>query len=81
MTVETICQHSLAATIRKLASKGMRNLLVTSSSPREGKSSVAADLAMSLAESGGESVALVDADRTPWKRPIEDGERCPCPQA
>src|SRR6266487_4339102 len=63
MAMETIYQHSLAATIREFAAKGLRRLLVTSSEPGEGKSTVAADVGRALARSGRESVLLVDADQ------------------
>jgi Mrp family chromosome partitioning ATPase len=58
----SVFEHSLAASIRKLTSQGTRTLLVTSSAPGDGKSTVAAHLARALAQSGRESVVLVDAD-------------------
>src|SRR6267142_1552803 len=63
MPIEMLYEHSLAATIREFVSKGMRKLLVTSSAPAEGKSSVIADLGHTLARSGREGVVLVDADQ------------------
>jgi capsular exopolysaccharide synthesis family protein len=41
---------------------GVRTIVVTSAMPSEGKSSVASQLAISLAKSSGQTVLLVDAD-------------------
>lgn len=41
--------------------KGIRNLLLTSSNPEEGKSAIAANLAVAIAQAGN-SVLLIDAD-------------------
>jgi MinD-like ATPase involved in chromosome partitioning or flagellar assembly len=54
--------RSLANTLQGYISQGARKLLVTSSGPGEGKSTVAANLAAALARSGKLSVVLVDAD-------------------
>lgn len=54
---------SLAAMALDLAAQGRRKLLITSCGRGEGKSWVAAEAARSLAESGQESVLLVDADQ------------------
>ena len=63
MRDETVYQHSLAATVQDVANRGARTLLVTSSEPGEGKSSVAADLGRALAMRSRESVLVVDADQ------------------
>ena len=60
MASETNCLHSLALAVREAAAKGLRGLLVTSTVPGEGKTSLVAGLGRSLAESGPESVLLVD---------------------
>src|SRR3989442_13208106 len=62
VVTETGIRRSLAATARAFAAQGIRKLLVTSSVPGEGKSSVVAEMGMGLAGSGLESVGLVDAD-------------------
>ena len=54
----------------KMSSKGLKTLLVTSSLENEGKSTVAANLALSLAEQGLKT-AIVDLDlRKPIYRPL-----------
>ena len=62
MATETNCPHSLAAAVREVAAKGLRGLLVTSTMPGEGKTSLVAGLGRALAVSGPESVLLVDLD-------------------
>jgi Mrp family chromosome partitioning ATPase len=62
MTTETNCPHALAATVREVAAKGLRGLLVTSTMPGEGKTSLVAGLGRALAVSGPESVLLMDLD-------------------
>ena len=62
MAVDMIYQQSLAATIREHVSNGLRRLLVTSSSPGQGTSRVAAELGRALALWGRESAVVVDAD-------------------
>jgi Mrp family chromosome partitioning ATPase len=62
MVAETNCPHSLAATIREIAAKGQRRLLVTSTMAGEGKTSLVTGLGRALAMSGPESVLLVDVD-------------------
>jgi len=63
MAIDMLYQQSLAATIREHVSNGLRRLLVTSSSPGQGTSRVAADLGRALALWGRESAAVVDADQ------------------
>jgi Mrp family chromosome partitioning ATPase len=62
MVTETQYEQSLAAGVRELTAKRLRRLLVTSTGPAEGKSSVVAGLGRALAQSGTESVLLVDAN-------------------
>jgi Mrp family chromosome partitioning ATPase len=62
MATETNCPHSLAAAVREAAAKGLRGLLVTSTVPGEGKTSLVAGLGRALAVSGPENVLLVDLD-------------------
>ena len=62
MATATNCPHSLAAAVREVAAKGLRGLLVTSTGPGEGKTSLVAGLGRALAVSGPESVLLVDLD-------------------
>lgn len=62
MATETNCPRALAATVRDVAGKGLRGLLVTSTVPGEGKTSLVAGLGRALAASGSESVLLVDLD-------------------
>lgn len=52
----------LASSIARLVSKGKRTILITSSGPGEGKSTITAALARKLARSGRLSVAIIDAD-------------------
>jgi MinD-like ATPase involved in chromosome partitioning or flagellar assembly len=52
----------LAAAVRQQVSRGVRKLVITSSGPGEGKSTIAGNLARALAQSGRHTVALVDAD-------------------
>ncbi len=52
----------LASSIARLVSKGKQTILITSSGPGEGKSTITAALARKLARSGRLSVALIDAD-------------------
>ena len=60
------------------ASGGMQTLAVTSAISREGKTSVAVQLALSIAKSTGESTLLVDADlRCPEIHRIFEIERSP----
>jgi Mrp family chromosome partitioning ATPase len=51
-----------SSAVAGLVSKGQRTLMITSSGPGEGKSTIAATLARTLAQSGRMGVALVDAD-------------------
>jgi hypothetical protein len=53
---------SLAAEVERFVADGKHRMLITSSGPGEGKSTVAAGLARSLARSGRTSVVLVDTD-------------------
>ena len=62
MATDLIHQQSIATTVHQLAARGLRRLLVTSTAPGEGKSSVCADVGHALARSGGESVVLLDVD-------------------
>lgn len=55
--------ETLAATIHDQVSRGVRTIVVTSSGPGEGKSTVTAGLARALARSGRLSVVVVDTDR------------------
>ncbi len=52
----------LASSVARLADQGKRSIMITSSGPGEGKSTVTARLARKLARSGRLSVAVVDAD-------------------
>lgn len=54
--------RSLANTLQSYISQGSRKLVVTSSGPGEGKSTVTANVGRALARSGRLSVVLVDAD-------------------
>lgn len=51
-----------SSAVAGLAAKGQRTLMITSSGSGEGKSTIAAALARTLAQSGRMGVALVDAD-------------------
>ncbi len=53
---------SVAASLQGVLSRGARTLLVTSSGPGEGKSTVTASLGCALARTGKMSVVLVDTD-------------------
>src|SRR2546422_4571013 len=53
----------LADEVRRLAARGKRRLLVTSSGAGEGKSTITAALGCALARSGKTSVVLVDTDQ------------------
>jgi len=57
-----IAHYPLAAAMDDLAEKGRRKILVTSCTPGEGKSSIAAQSGHALAGAGQKSVVLVDAD-------------------
>src|SRR5689334_13953719 len=59
---ETLYDQSLAARVREITAKRLHRLLVTSTGPAEGKSSVVIGLGRALAQSGTESVLLVDAN-------------------
>ena len=53
----------LAATVHHIqAEQGMRHLMVSSASPREGKTLTIVNLALTLSESYGRRVLLIDAD-------------------
>ncbi|HKQ56236.1 MAG TPA: DUF4388 domain-containing protein [Candidatus Eisenbacteria bacterium] len=54
---------SLASAVQRSAAQGKRRLLVTSSGPGEGKSTITAELARTLARSGRTNVVLIDTDR------------------
>src|SRR5205085_6619703 len=60
--MDMVAYKALAASLRPTIDKGVRRILVTSSGPREGKSTVAANLSRAIASSGKSSVVLVDAD-------------------
>jgi Mrp family chromosome partitioning ATPase len=53
---------SLAAEVERFVADGKHRLLITSSGPGEGKSTVSAGLARSLARSGRTSVVVIDID-------------------
>lgn len=55
--------ESLAASVQEHVQRGVKTIVVTSSGPGEGKSTVTAQLGRALARSGRLSVALVDTDR------------------
>jgi len=59
---ETLYEQSLAARVRELTARRLRRLLVTSAAATEGKSSIVVGLGRALAQSGTESVLLVDAN-------------------
>ena len=61
--METEYYKSLASAVQRFAAKDKRRLLITSSGPGEGKSTITAELGRALARSGRTSVALVDTDR------------------
>src|SRR4029079_10679600 len=53
----------LAATLHEVQlEKGLKVLMITSAAPREGKTLTAVNLALTLSESYGRSVVLIDAD-------------------
>ena len=54
---------SLASAVQRFAAQGKRRLLVTSSGPGEGKSTITAELGRTLARSGRVNVAMIDTDR------------------
>lgn len=54
---------SLASAVQRFAAQGKRRLLVTSSGPGEGKSTITAELGRTLARSGRMNVAMIDTDR------------------
>jgi capsular exopolysaccharide synthesis family protein len=61
-----------------LGAGGMRSIAVTSAVSREGKTSVAVQLALSIARSTGEPTLLIDGDlRCPDIHRIFEVERCP----
>src|SRR4029453_16532292 len=63
--------HTLRASLLLSLRDGLKTLMVTGAKPREGKSTVAANLACSLASAG--SVALIDADlRRPRQHELFD---------
>ena len=64
--IDLIYFQSLAYTIEGYISKGIRKLVLTSSGPREGKSTITANLGRALARSGKRQVVLVDTD---WIKP------------
>lgn len=62
-TSEDLYFESVAATLRAHLAGGLKTIVITSSGPGEGKSTITAGLARALARSGGMSVAVVDTDR------------------
>lgn len=60
--MDMVAYKALASTIRPILAKGVTRILITSSGPREGKSTIASNLSRALASSGKYRVALVDAD-------------------
>src|SRR5262245_7975664 len=54
---------SLASAVQRFAAQGKRRLLLTSSGPGEGKSTITAELGRTLARSGRMNVAMIDTDR------------------
>lgn len=54
--------RSLAVEVERFIAQGQRQLLITSSGPGEGKTTVTAELGRALARSGSASVVLVDTD-------------------
>jgi Mrp family chromosome partitioning ATPase len=54
---------SLASAVQRFAAQGKRRLLLTSSGPGEGKSTITAELGRTLARSGRVNVAMIDTDR------------------
>lgn len=61
--LESTYFETLAATVSEHVQRGVKTLVVTSSGPGEGKSTVTAGLARALARSGRMSVVVVDTDR------------------
>ena len=55
--------RSLAAEIQRCVTQGKRRILITSSGPGEGKSTITAELGRTLARSGKTSVVLIDTDQ------------------
>ena len=60
---EADCYASLGAEVERHIAQGRRSLLVTSSGPGEGKSTIAAGLAGVLSRAPGRRVILVDTDQ------------------
>src|SRR5437899_12314257 len=63
--MDTVAYHPLASAIQPFLAKGLTKLVVTSSGPGEGKSTITANLGRALARSGRLSVLLIDTD--PYK--------------
>src|SRR5438445_3481428 len=63
--MDTAAYQPLASALQPFLAKGLTKLLITSSGPGEGKSTVTANLGRALARSGRLSVLLVDTD--PYK--------------
>ena len=60
--MKAICFETLAAELQHHLRFGIKRVIVTSSGPGEGKSTITARLGEALAGPGGQSVLLVDAD-------------------
>lgn len=60
--MDMVAYKALASTIRPIIAKGVTRILITSSGPREGKSTIASNLSRALASTGKYRVALIDAD-------------------
>ena len=52
----------LSSTVARLANKGVRKIMITSSGPGEGKSTITAALGRNLARFGRQGIVLVDVD-------------------
>ncbi|HIK58134.1 MAG: DUF4388 domain-containing protein [Verrucomicrobiales bacterium] len=61
--MDTIYYQSLAAEIRRHRYDGIQKLVITSSGPGEGKSTITANLGRTLAQSKRENVVIVDTDQ------------------